>query len=542
MVGIIFCIASTMTVREKPGESSGTDSGEILQRTSLSLAGHPLPPIDSVTRTLAQFVHLRRLDLSNIQDEGGAGLHDVQWLAKAASISRKRSKKDGSTPLAKRLSWLNISGNEALGNDGAMEGLEQLVAINVLNASHCAIRTLPPGISAMRNLKALVLSHNAISALPSVFPHLPELNTLVLSYNNIESLPMTLPTSLPALKKLSVSHNSLKGPLPDFTICVHLREVRLNGNEELGELPKGLGSWGRGLDGSAPGVYLLDVGSCGLDSPESIEPLLHSWNSGRKGLANLSIKGNDVALDPELCRKILAVHPTINLLDNKHVHEQKTDGADQADEPERKRGAEEVETPPENKRTRVETDEKKPRKRSGRGKKSRTGEAEDERRIARAGPPPDESAEDARRLARAGPPPDESAEDSRRLRRAGPPPGESPEDARRLARAGPPPDESPEDARRLARAGPPPVDAPTQTRSKKTRRSKKGAPVELEMGDTETEAPAAHPQPETEQQAPKPRDSPADTSVVRVVDVARKRQTAPPAVLARRENVDLGGW
>lgn len=513
-----------MTVRGKPGESSGGDSSEILQRTSLSLAGHPLPPIDSVTRTLAQFVHLRRLDLSNIQDVGGAGLHDVQWLAKAASISRKRSKKDGSTPLAKRLSWLNVSGNEALGHDGAMEGLEQLVAVNVLNASHCAIRTLPPGISAMRNLKALVLSHNAISALPSVFPHLPELNTLVLSYNNIESLPMTLPTSLPALKKLSLSHNSLKGPLPDFTICVHLREVRLNGNEDLGELPKVLGSWGRGLDGSAPGIYLLDVGSCGLNSPESIEPLLHSWNSGRKGLANLSIKGNDVALDPELCQKILAAHPTIHLLDNKHVYEHKTDGVAQADEPERKRSAEEIETPPENKRTRVEADEKKPRKRSGRGKKSRTGEAEDERRIARDGPPPGESPEDARRLRRAGPPPDESPEDARRLRRAGPPPDESP------------------DARRLARAGPPPGEAPAQTRSKKTRRSKKGAPVELEMGDTEPEAPAVPPQPEIEQQTPKPRESSTDTSVVRVVDVARKRQTAPPAVLARRENVDLGGW
>lgn len=501
-----------MTVHGKPGESSGGDNSEILQRTSLSLAGHTLPAIDSVTRTLAQFVHLRRLDLSNIQDEGGAGLRDVQWLAKAASISRKRSKKDGSTPLAKRLSWLNISGNEALGNDGALEGLEQLVAINVLNASHCAIRTLPPGISAMRNLKALVLSHNAIRTLPPVFPHLPELNTLVLSHNIIESLPMTLPTSLPALKKLSLSHNALKGPLPNFSICVHLREVRLNGNEELGELPKILGSWGRGLDGSAPGIYLLDVGNCGLNSPESIEPLLHSWNSGRKGLANLSIKGNDVALNPELCQKVLAAHPTIHLLDNKLVHEQMSDGIDQVDEPERKRSASEVETPPEGKRTRVEPDEKKPRKRSGRGKKSRTSEVSSE-------------VQDKEPITRAAPSPDEIEEDTRRLRRAGPPP-----------------DESIEDARRLARAGPPPGDAPAQTRPKKTRRSKKGAPVELEMGDTEPEVPVVPPQPETEQPTPKPRASSTDTSVVRVVDVARKRQTAPPAVLARRENVDLGGW
>ena len=49
----------------------------------------------------------------------------------------------------------------------------------VLNASHCALRSFPTGVAALRELKALVLSHNEISALPTAFPHLPELNNVI---------------------------------------------------------------------------------------------------------------------------------------------------------------------------------------------------------------------------------------------------------------------------------------------------------------------------------------------------------------------------
>lgn len=155
----------------------------------------------------------------------------------------------------------------------------------------------------MHSLKALVLSDNALTSLPTAFPHLPELNTLVLSHNQLASLPKALPASLPSLKKLSVSHNQLgrdsAAALPDFTVCKHLREVRLNGNADLDRLPANLAQWGCGTDSTAPGLVLLDLGGCALTSFEDIAPLLQRKKSqGRKGLAIVSLKGCAVSSVP----------------------------------------------------------------------------------------------------------------------------------------------------------------------------------------------------------------------------------------------------
>ena len=94
----------------------------------------------------------------------------------------------------------------------------------------------------------------------------------------------------------------------------------------------------------------------------------------------------------------------------------------------------------------------------------------------------------------------------------------------------------------------PEIDAPAaepRAPSKKTRRSKKGARVELEMDDSDAPALDAQPKEPVADELDgneAPRRS-ADTGVVKVVDVARPRQTdALPTVLARRTDMDLGGW
>lgn len=176
----------------------------------------------------------------------------------------------------------------------------------VFNASHCSLRSLPAGLSALSQLKALVVSHNAIAGLPQVMPHMPELNTLVLSNNALTTLPKTLPASLPALKKLSISHNQLTdgGALPDFSVCAHLREVRLCGNKALQRLPAHIQKWGKGVDGGAPGLALLDVSDCGLDDFASIAPLLKASDALRRGLSNLCLKGNGVAAEEEYQDKV----------------------------------------------------------------------------------------------------------------------------------------------------------------------------------------------------------------------------------------------
>ena len=577
-----------------PGEES------ILERTALSLAGHPLPAASAAAKTLAAFAQVRRLDMSHMQpsDDEPDGLKTLAFLGKAASLSRKKHKKgEQASPLAQRLTWLNVAGNESLGEaDDAWDSLAQLVALNVLNASHCAMRQFPAGISVMHSLKALVLSHNALESLPSAFPHLPELNTLVLSHNALRKLPSTLPASLPALKKLSLSHNRLGeegDALPDLTVCMHLREVRLNGNEALRRLPESVATWGRGVDGRAPGLVLLDLGDCGLDSWESVAPLLRAPEGRRKGLANLSLRGNGVTMSDGYKERVCGVHPTLRVLDNVRVAEDA--GAEGVDAPDdqakpakRKAGAERAEAPkrarpaepvasdadaatseaeaaavPEAGADGTEAPEKRPRKRSGRGPKKHGKGDPGERQKAQAGPP--EGGADARQRSRAGPPPGESepeaspgpmSGDERRRARAGPPPDGGVE--RRRARAGPPPDDErlraragppPDDERLRARAGPPPDEAPSVPRSgKRTRRSKKGATQTLEMDMDEepsVETPPA-PAPAEAPPAEPSQPTPQDTGVVRVVDVQGKRGRAPPpglsSLLAKRPEEDLGGW
>lgn len=296
---------ATNSADDQPRSSDSQES--ILHRTALSLAGHALPPRKAAARTLAQFAQLRRLDLSDMKpsDDAPDGLINLHLLTLAESLSKKQAKKSDTPPLSKRLTWVNLSNNEALGTrDDALDGIDAFAALNgtcatdaVLNVSHCSLRALPVGLAALEQLKALVVSHNQITRLPTVFPHFPELNTLVLSNNQLTHLPKTLPASLPGLKKLSISHNLLEDgdSLPDFGVCAQLREVRLAGNKSLARLPEHIQRWGRGVDGGAPGLVLLDASDCGLNEWISIAPLLEQLDERRKGLVNLSLKGNAIA-------------------------------------------------------------------------------------------------------------------------------------------------------------------------------------------------------------------------------------------------------
>lgn len=456
-----------------------------------------------------------------------------------------------------------------------------------MNASHCALRVLPAGLGALEQLKALVLSHNALVQLPSVFPHFPELNTLVLSNNQLTCLPKTLPASLPALKKLSISHNLLQDgdTLPDFSVCAQLREVRLCGNKTLRRLPEHIQRWGRGVNAGAPGLALLDVSDCGLDDWISLAPLLEQPQAPRRGsLANLCLRGNGVALRGDyrervrrrLLTQILAACPNLRILDQvrlqpKQKHEaagaepssassvppkQASSRAHAPEAPHAEAHAAHASKPHAAtsearplKRAHAELDArgKKLRKRSGRGPKKSQAAAPDH---GSRGDSP--AAAEARRHARAGPAPEALVEE----------PSVSSggvDDAamRRRARAGPPPDDSEaagsgdsdaeHHAHRLARTGPPPAPeaAPSGARGKKTRRKKKGAhAVELAMdaGPAERavwEAPgeaarAVQPVPEA------PAAPSKDTGVVDVVQVRAAPRTVP-LDLGRRE-ADLGSW
>lgn len=128
----------------------------------------------------------------------------------------------------------------------------------------------------------------------------------------------------------------------DFTMCSHLREIRLNSNSDLETLPSHLVNWGKGLDLKSIGLEILDLGDCGLLDWKSVEPFLRlesllfeeesrkgkgkasededeeadeageeekdskegELKSKRKGLAQLNLKGNGVSLLPSYKDKV----------------------------------------------------------------------------------------------------------------------------------------------------------------------------------------------------------------------------------------------
>lgn len=443
-----------------------------------------------------------------------------------------------------------------------------------MNASHCALRTFPAGVAALEQLKALVFSHNHIEHLPPVFPHLAELNTLVLSHNELAHLPKTLPASLPNLKKLSLSHNQLVDgeTLPDFSVCAHLREVRLSGNTALARLPEHIQRWGRGVDGGAPGLVLLDVGDCGLEDWASIAPLLAPSDSRHKGLVNLCLKGNQVAARDDYEERVRAACPGLLVLDNVRLRPKKTEkpaeeprapDAPDADEtpapkeeaPRPKEGAPARNEAPAPKAKRAPKDQRagdKPKPSSASRKRERD-EADDHQHAA-ARPAPDEREKKTRKRSGRGPkkPKAVDSEQARLLARAGPAPGDvdelddEPSVSRYDASAS-----DDEDARLRARAGPPPGDdapaaPPASGRTKKTRRKKSHRPVELTMdmsAEPAAPAPAAPVAPEASVEPrapPSPKDPAADTGVVDIVQVRKPPRTAP-LDLGRRDE-DLGGW
>ncbi|EPQ31187.1 uncharacterized protein PFL1_01375 [Pseudozyma flocculosa PF-1] len=327
--------ASAASSSSSSASTSSGDEGEepsLLERTDLSLASHPLPALDGMTSTLSQFANLHKLDLSSLQpsDENPDGLTTLSWLGKAVIRSQRAvSKGEAAAAFGDRLTWLNLSGNAGLDDDGA-EGLECFKTLFVLNLSHCALAALPLSITPLKTLKALVLNNNLISTLPTSFPHLPELNTLILSHNKLASLPATLPAAVPALKKLSISHNDLESAasLPDLSPCLALREVRMTGNKRLGSLPAHIQRWGKGADGkTAPGLEVLDCGDCGLQTWDDISPLVEVDRADggaeepkrRRGLANLSLRGNGVTQLDGYKDRLTGAHPTLKILDNERI-------------------------------------------------------------------------------------------------------------------------------------------------------------------------------------------------------------------------------
>lgn len=108
--------------------AAGGGGDDLLQRTALSLAAHPLPAIKMLSRTLARFTQLARLDLSDMQPSPDAprGLVDLEWLAAATGAAQAKRRAPDEEHFGRRLTWLSVANNEGLGGEGALNGIETL--------------------------------------------------------------------------------------------------------------------------------------------------------------------------------------------------------------------------------------------------------------------------------------------------------------------------------------------------------------------------------------------------------------------------------
>lgn len=330
-------------------DDKNKNNTEILERERLDISSKPLPPIEGLIEAFSQLNNLQRLDMSDmkssIENDNPNGLETLQWIEKAVAKSKIRNK-NGSSVFGQQLTWLKFSDNPSLGKyagQNAWLGLDQFSKLTVLNAASCDIPVPPPTstLLAWQSLGALVLGHNAITTIPH-FPSMPQLNTIVLSHNQIKSLPLDMPANLPSLKKLSITHNKLqwsnkKSPLPDFSLCSHLREVRISGNAELKRLPDHLKNWGKGVgkDSKGTGLETFEAGDCGLDDWISIAPLMEAGEDSQnengakstdaihpsrrrrvRGLTTLSLRGNEVTKIENYQEKILNIHSGLRVLDS----------------------------------------------------------------------------------------------------------------------------------------------------------------------------------------------------------------------------------
>ncbi|GJJ73444.1 hypothetical protein EMPS_05802 [Entomortierella parvispora] len=191
------------------------------------------------------------------------------------------------------LTLLNLSGNQL----DSFEGVQKLTTLFVLNMSHNDLNRISMHIEKLVNLKALVLNNNKIKVV-DYLGGLLELNTIVLSHNRIQELP-SFP-KLTKLTKLSAAHNELR-QIPDLSENGMLKELRLNHNKLL-TIPDSLRR--------CTALDILDLGGNMLREWSDVAPL-----GSLMHLINLNLQGNPICDKPDYKKKILALVPSLRVLD-----------------------------------------------------------------------------------------------------------------------------------------------------------------------------------------------------------------------------------
>ncbi|KAJ3125288.1 hypothetical protein HK098_000413 [Nowakowskiella sp. JEL0407] len=199
------------------------------------------------------------------------------------------------------LTWLNLSNNQL----ESLEGFEKLKKLLVLNLSHNRVNRISHHISSCTELKALILNNNEIRKMENLST-LKKLTTLVISHNQIDEV--TGIAALTSLNKLSAAHNRIR-IFPTLSTNIELAELKLNDNK-LTNIPEDK------LLPLSSCLKILDLGNNLIRSFADIVAL-----ASLRNLVNLNLKGNPVCTQEGYRERILALVPTLRVLDGERFDE-----------------------------------------------------------------------------------------------------------------------------------------------------------------------------------------------------------------------------
>ena len=180
---------------------------------------------------------LQNLEELNISNNPLSSLPDD--VCKITMLRRLYAGDDGIKALPQSIrSLVNLDRLYLAGNQlEAVNGLDALNRLELLDLSRCGLETVPAEIDNLTKLKYLYLSNNRLTELPEGIGKLP-LERLEAANNLLSSLPESF-ASLTGLKQLVISGNAFF-ELPAQVLKLQNLEVLIASSNFMSELPPGL--------------------------------------------------------------------------------------------------------------------------------------------------------------------------------------------------------------------------------------------------------------------------------------------------------------
>uniref|UniRef100_A0A914UND1 B3/B4 tRNA-binding domain-containing protein n=1 Tax=Plectus sambesii TaxID=2011161 RepID=A0A914UND1_9BILA len=171
------------------------------------------------------FLEITHLQLTSLTDSVGR----LTNLARLVLHSNKLQSLPAEIGQLTNLKFFDVSHNQLSALPAEMARLEALTSLNA--SDNCLTNEGLPDFATMVNLVDVDLGINKLTEVPSsLLKSSSKLLTLVLSKNEIASLPTAIDALCATLKTLDLAENAIQEVPIEVTVCLKLKELRLNDN------------------------------------------------------------------------------------------------------------------------------------------------------------------------------------------------------------------------------------------------------------------------------------------------------------------------